>query len=97
MRSLSFAAGFHYVRQRHHNLQMLILILLLRFYHKLHATLGYRYTYKRAIQIDQLTRGAFADAAWAVRPDDSSQGGYFIYAADQDLIEGRDAHLFILD
>ena len=33
-----------------------------------------------AIPMEQLNFGVFSDAAWGVRPDGSSQGGYLVYA-----------------
>ena len=41
------------------------------------------------IPMDRLTMGTFTDAAWAVRPDGSSQGGYLLFFADKDLIDGK--------
>ena len=40
--------------------------------------------------MDRLAMGTFTDAAWAVRPDGSSQGGYLLFFADKDLIDGKD-------
>ena len=49
------------------------------------------------IPMDRLTMGTFTDAAWAVRPDGSSQGGYLLFFADKDLIDGKEAKLSIMD
>ena len=49
------------------------------------------------IPLDRLTIGAFGDAAWAVRPDGSSQGGYIMYASSKELMDGKEAPLNILD
>ena len=50
-----------------------------------------------AIPLDKLTFGAFTDAAWAVRPDGSSQGGFLVYAAHSDLLDGAEAQMSIID
>ena len=49
------------------------------------------------IPFDQLTFGAFSDAAWAVRPDGSSQGGLLIFSASRDLIDGKLSPMGIID
>ena len=41
--------------------------------------------------------GTFTDAAWAVRPDGSSQGGYLLFFSDKDLLEGKEAKVSIMD
>ena len=41
--------------------------------------------------------GTFTDAAWAVRPDGSSQGGYPLSCADKDLLDGKEASVSIMD
>ena len=47
--------------------------------------------------MDRLTMGTFTDAAWAVRPDGSSQGGYLLFFSDKDLLEGKEAKVSIMD
>ena len=44
-----------------------------------------------AIPMDQLNFGIFSDAAWGVRPDGSSQGGFLIYATSHALHKGEEA------
>ena len=51
----------------------------------------------QAISLDRLHVGTFCDAAWGVRPDGSSQGGYLIFFADRALLEGKNALMKILD
>ena len=41
--------------------------------------------------------GTFTDAAWAVRPEGSSQGGYLLFFADRELLDGKEAKLSIMD
>lgn len=55
------------------------------------------YFHIHAIPVKKLALDAFADAAWALRPDGSSRGEYLIYADHQDLIEGRAASMSIID
>ncbi len=50
-----------------------------------------------AIPLDQLNFGIFSDAAWAVRPDGSSQGGYLIYATSHALHKGEEAPLGVIE
>ena len=50
-----------------------------------------------SIPLDRLTMGTFTDAAWAVRPDGSSQGGYLLFFADKDLLDGKEASVSIMD
>ena len=50
-----------------------------------------------AIPLDKLNFGIFSDAAWGVRPDGSSQGGYLIYATSHSLHEGEEAPLGIIE
>ena len=50
-----------------------------------------------AIPLDQLNFGVFSDAAWGVRPDGSSQGGFLVYAASHALHEGHEAPVGIID
>ena len=50
-----------------------------------------------AIPLDQLNFGVFGDAAWGVRPDGSSQGGYLIYASSHALHEGQEALVGIIE
>ena len=48
--------------------------------------------------LESLRFGVYADAAWAVRPDDTSQGGYIIFIASKEEInEGRAMKLSVLD
>ena len=51
----------------------------------------------QSIPMDRLAIGTFTDAAWAVRPDGSSQGGYLLFFADQALFEGKEASISIMD
>ena len=44
-----------------------------------------------AIPLEQLNFGVFSDAAWGVRPDGSSQGGYIVYASSHSLHDGKEA------
>ena len=39
----------------------------------------------------------FSDAAWGVRPDGSSQGGYLVYASSHALTEGQEAPVGIIE
>ena len=50
-----------------------------------------------ATPMDQLNFGVFSDAAWAVRPDGSSQGGYLVYATSHALHRGEENPLGIID
>ena len=50
-----------------------------------------------AIPMDQLNFGVFSDAAWGVRPDGSSQGGFLIYATSHALHKGEEAPVGIID
>ena len=50
-----------------------------------------------AIPLEQLNFGVFSDAAWGVRPDGSSQGGFLIYATSHSLHEGEEAPLGIIE
>ena len=50
-----------------------------------------------SIPLHRLPIGAFTDAAWAVRPDGSSQGGYLLFFSDTDLFEGKEADISIMD
>ena len=51
----------------------------------------------QSIGLDRLVLGVFTDASWGVRPDGASQGGYMIYAADKDILQGQEALMSILD
>ena len=44
-----------------------------------------------------LNFGVFSDAAWGVRPDGSSQGGYLVYASSHDLHKGKEAPVGIIE
>ena len=50
-----------------------------------------------AIPLDQLNFGVFSDAAWGVRPDGSSQGGFLVYATSHSLHKGEEAPLGIIE
>ena len=50
-----------------------------------------------AIPLDQLNFGVFSDAAWGVRPDGSSQGGFIIYASSHALHKGQEAPVGIIE
>ena len=45
----------------------------------------------------QLNFGAFTDAAWAVRPDGSSQGGLIISSTSTDLLAGKQTPMGLMD
>ena len=47
--------------------------------------------------MDQLNFGIFSDAAWGVRPDGSSQGGYLIYATSHALHKGQEAPVGVIE
>ena len=50
-----------------------------------------------AIPMNDLSFGIFSDAAWAVRPDGSSQGGFLVYATSHALHQGQEAPVGIID
>ena len=50
-----------------------------------------------AIPLDKLNFGVFSDAAWGVRPDGSSQGGYLVYASSHDIHGCKEAPVGIMD
>merc|ERR1712155_261218 len=50
-----------------------------------------------AIPLEQLNFGVFSDAAWGVRPDGSSQGGYLVYASPHTLRVGQEAPVGIIE
>ena len=50
-----------------------------------------------AIPMGQLNFGIFSDAAWGVRPDGSSQGGFLIYATSHALHKGEEAPVGIIE
>ena len=50
-----------------------------------------------AIPLDQLIFGIFSDAAWGVRPDGSSQGGYLVYATSHSLHQGQEAPVGVIE
>ena len=56
----------------------------------------YLFTHMRP-PLDQLNFGVFSDAAWGVRPDGSSQGGFLVYASSHALHEGHEAPVGIID
>ena len=47
--------------------------------------------------MNRLALGSYTDAAWAVRPDGSSQGGYLLFFSDSDLFDGKEADVSIMD
>ena len=47
--------------------------------------------------LDQFNFGVFSDAAWGVRPDGSSQGGYLVYASSHALHKGAEAPVGIIE
>ena len=49
-----------------------------------------------AIPLELLNFGVFSDAAWGVRPDGSSQGGYLVYASSHALTKGEEAPVGII-
>ena len=49
------------------------------------------------IPLEQLNFGVFSDAAWGVRPDGSSQGGYLVYASSHALHAGQEAPVGIIE
>ena len=50
-----------------------------------------------AIPLDHLNFGVFSDAAWGIRHDGSSQGGYLIYASSHALHKGEEAPVGIIE
>ena len=50
-----------------------------------------------AIPLDQLSFGIFSDAAWGVRPDGSSQGGFMLYSSTHELHKGEEAPIGIME
>ena len=52
----------------------------------------------RHCDVSELRFGVYSDAAWAVRPDTTSQGGYLVFAASrQEIEEGLAMKLSIVD
>ena len=49
----------------------------------------YSWSIHRHGDLSTLCLAAYTDAAWAVRPDGSSQGGYIIFAASRDEVEAE--------
>ena len=49
------------------------------------------------IPVNELSFAAFSDAAWAVRPDGSSQGGLLLFSTSHDLAKGKEAPVGIID
>ena len=66
---------------------------------KANADVGLRFRCPRGSgRIGDLRLGVYFDAAWAVRPCGSSQGGYVLFATSQDMIdEGKPGALVIVD
>ena len=50
-----------------------------------------------AIPLDELNFGMFSDAAWGVRPDGSSQGGFLLYATSHSLHKGQEALVGVIE
>ena len=50
-----------------------------------------------AIPLDQLIFVIFSDAAWGVRPDGSSQGGYLVHATSHALHKGQEAPVGVIE
>ena len=53
--------------------------------------------YIHSIPLKDLNFGVFNDAAWGVRADGSSQGGYLLYASHTSLLEGKDSPISPID
>lgn len=66
---------------------------------KANADVGLRFRCRRGSgKIGDLRLGVYFDAAWAVRPCGSSQGGYVLFATSQDMIEeGKPGPLVVID
>ena len=62
------------------------------------ATKGFKLSVNRHGNLEDVRFGVYTDAAWAVRPDYTSQGGYMIFVAGHEEIEaGYAMKLSILD
>ncbi len=62
------------------------------------ATRGFKLKVNRHGSMEDLRFGIYTDAAWAVRPDSTSQGGYLLFVANNEEIEaGYAMKLSILD
>lgn len=58
----------------------------------------YKLCIHKHCKIEDLRFGVYADAAWAVRPDSASQGGYLIFLCSKDeMIEGKGMKISIID
>ena len=65
---------------------------------KNNADVGLRFNDICGGDVSKMRIGCYFDAAWAVRPDASSQGGYIIFAIDEARIQdGKPTPLVILD
>ena len=53
--------------------------------------------YIHSIPLKDLNFGVFNDAAWGVRMDGSSQGGYQMYASHMSLLEGKESPVSPID
>ena len=62
------------------------------------ATKGFKLKINRHGSMEDLRFGVYTDAAWAARPDSTSQGGYLLFVASHEEIEaGHAMKLSILD
>lgn len=62
------------------------------------ATKGFKLNINRHGNLENMRFGAYTDAAWAVRPDSTSQGGYLLFVAGHEEIEaGYAMKLSIVD
>ena len=65
---------------------------------KNNADVGLRFNDICNGDVSKLRIGCYFDAAWAVRPDASSQGGYIVFAINEERIQdGKPTPLVILD
>ena len=66
----------------------------LRFY-KQNSDVGLRM--KKIGQVDDIVFVAMTDAAWGVRADGSSQGGYVILACHKKILDGYESDFSVID
>ena len=58
------------------------------------ATKGFKLNINRHESMESVRFGIYTDAAWAVRPDSTSQGGYLLFVAGYEEIEAGYAMKF---
>ena len=61
------------------------------------ANLDVGVSLRKVAEVEDLCCILWTDAAWAVRPDGSSQGGYMILVCHRDVLAGREGDYTILD